>query len=92
MSMANFDSVEKAANGAKLLGALQPGDIWALIAALLFAFVVWSKYYEIKNNKEWQGIRNNQIGSEVAQTEVLKQLVIEMQNLKMMLVKFLIKE
>lgn len=90
MSATNFESVEKAANGAKILASLGPTEIWALIAALLFMLIIWSKWQEIriskqeqKNQEGWRDIRNNQIASEVAQTEVLKQVIQENINLRM---------
>lgn len=87
-----FDSVDKLTHSANGLGMMTPAAIWAFVALILMAYVWWSKKRELESNKEWQKIRNDQIASETSQTEVLKQVVNELVNMKMLITKYLLKE
>ena len=92
MSDPVFGPVNQAVQSAKLLSGLDSCTIYALISFLSLGYIAWSKKKEMDNNQGWQDIRNKQIASEVSQTEVMKQLVTEVANMKMMLTKYLIKD
>jgi hypothetical protein len=86
------DPIDKLIESAHSLAGLNSGDIWALMSVLLFGYIYWTKKQEILSNKGWQDIREKQIASEAAQTEVMKRLTEEIVALKMIITKFLIKE
>ena len=99
MELHVFGPVNKAVETAKLLGGLDSCTIWALIAGGLIAKEVWTTRKEIEIKKQeqetqkgWQDIRNRQIASETAQTEVMKHMTEEIVGMKMLITKYLIKE
>lgn len=92
MDEQGFSSFNKIVGSAKVLSGLDSASIWALITALLVIYFIWTRKKEVENAKEWRLIREKQIASEVAQTEVLKQMTTEIVSLKMMITKFLLKE
>lgn len=92
MSDNSINPITKLIDSAHSLAGLNSGDIWALMSVILFGYIYWTKKQEIISNKGWQEIREKQIASEAAQTEVLKRLTEEVVSLKMIITKFLIKE
>lgn len=79
--------IDKAIEAARQLSALDSCTIWALLTYSSLGYIFWSKKKEMDSQKGWQEIRNKQIASEVAQTEVMRQLVSEISSMKMLLIK-----
>lgn len=85
--MNGFDSVDKLANSVKTFRGFDACDIWVSLCILMGLFIVACtvrlfklRAEELKNQAGWREIRNNQIASETAQTEVLRQLTQESIN------------
>lgn len=87
-----LEHFEKLIGVLNILAALSAGAIWALVASALFAYLCWSKKEQIQSDKGWKEIREKQIVSETAQTEVLRRQTEEIVGFKMILTKYLIKE
>ena len=67
-------------------------DIWAMISFGLISKEVWRMKKEYENQTGWRKIRENQIASEVSQTDAMKHMTDEIVGLKMLVTKYLIKE
>lgn len=87
-----YGPVNKAVASAHLLSGMDSCSIWALIAMMLIAYVAWIKRMDYKNNDAWRLIREKQIASEAAQTEVMKHMTDEIVGMKMLITKYLLKE
>lgn len=72
---------------AKQLAEVDTCTLWALISLGLILRQVWRDKKEFESQEGWRGIRNQQIASETAQTEVMRQLVSEVSSMKMLLAK-----
>lgn len=92
MSDVSLNPIPKIIENAHSLAELNSGDIWALMSILLFGYIYWTKKQEIQSSKGWQEIREKQIASEAAQTEVMKRMTEEIVSMKMLITKYLIKE
>lgn len=87
-----FDSAEKVVVTAKLFAGLDSCTIWAMLALSCLVYIFWSKREELKNSEAWRGIRERQLISDAADTEVLRHLTEEVVAVKMLITKYLIKE
>lgn len=92
MEHVGFESVDKAVQSAHTLSGLDTCTLWALIAMGLLIYEWWRARKEFESQTEWRNIREKQIASEVAQTEVMKGMIQELSSMKMMLTKYLLKE
>lgn len=92
MIESGFDTFGRILKSVKDLTALSSCDIWALIAFSALAYIWWQRKEEFKSQEGWRGIREKQIASETAQTEVQRELIEEVASLKMVIVKHLIRE
>lgn len=77
---------------ARVLSGLDSCTIWALIAFCSLLYIWWDRNKQFKINDAWRLIREQQIASEAAQTEVLKRQTEEIVSMKMLITKFLVKE
>lgn len=87
-----YGPVNTAVASAKLLGGLDSCTIWALFSLCLIGERAWKERKDIENNDKWRLIREGQIASEVAQTEVLRRQTEEIVGMKLMLTKLTVKE
>lgn len=74
------------------LAGMSSCAIWAGLSLLEFLLICWALRKHFKSNDDWRKIREQQIASEAAQTEVLKRQTEEIVSLKMIITKFLVKE
>lgn len=75
-----YGPVNKAIETSKLLGALDPSSIWALIAFVLMVFTGWRERNRMKSDREWQDIRMKGVEASLNQATATARLADELGN------------
>lgn len=87
-----FGPVNQGIETANSMAEMSSCAIWAALALFMFLYLVWKTRSEIITSGKWRVIREQQIASETAQTEVLRRQTEEIVSMKMMLTKLTTRE